>query len=161
MTELAVRGIGIGMTDPHDLDRFVAAQRDTYDTALAEIRHGAKRSHWMWFIFPQLAGLGHSAMAQHYAIASLDEARAYRAHPVLGARLKACVDALQGCDDTTATAIFGTVDAAKLRSSLTLFLAAGDETLFRDALDRWFDGVPDPLTLALLPTGGTTQRDPR
>uniref|UniRef100_UPI0035CA40B3 DUF1810 domain-containing protein n=1 Tax=uncultured Sphingomonas sp. TaxID=158754 RepID=UPI0035CA40B3 len=149
------------MTDPYDLDRFVAAQRDTYDTALAEIRHGAKRSHWMWFIFPQLAGLGRSAMAQQYAIASLDEARAYRAHPVLGARLEACVRALQACHNTTATAIFGAVDAAKLRSSLTLFRAAGDEALFRGALDRWFDGAPDPLTLALLPTGGTTRRDPR
>ena len=138
------------MSDPYDLDRFVVAQRDSYDTALAEIRQGAKRSHWMWYVFPQLAGLGGSAMARRYAIGSLAEARAYLAHPVLGPRLYACVDALRGLEGVTARHVFGDVDAVKLRSSLTLFAQAGGEPPFRTALERWFDGISDPLTLALL-----------
>lgn len=143
--------------DTFDLDRFVVAQADSFDTALAEIRRGAKRSHWMWFIFPQLAGLGRSAMAQHYAIASLAEARAFLAHPLLGPRLRACVAALQDLPATRAEAVFGTIDAVKLRSCLTLFDAAGTEPLFRAALDRWFGGERDAATLALLdgpPAGG-------
>ena len=135
------------MTDANDLERFVAAQAGTYDSALAELRRGAKRSHWMWFVFPQVAGLGRSDMARRYAIASLDEARAYLAHPVLGARLRECVTALQDLGPTTAEAVLGAVDAAKLRSSLTLFLEGGREALFRAALERWFGGEPDPLTL--------------
>ncbi|KTR82983.1 calpastatin [Novosphingobium barchaimii] len=133
------------MTD--DLHRFVAAQAQTYADALAEIRAGAKRSHWMWFIFPQIAGLGRSTMAQHYAIASLDEARAYLAHPLLGARLRECVSALNSLETTTAERVFGTIDAMKLRSSLTLFEAAGAD--FGGTIDRWF-GDRDSQTLALL-----------
>jgi uncharacterized protein (DUF1810 family) len=135
------------MTDPHDLERFVTAQDGVYESALSEIRRGTKRSHWMWFIFPQIAGLGHSAMAQRYAIASLDEARAYIADPLLGRRLRECVEALQDVTGTTANAIFGEVDSAKLRSSLTLFREAGDEPLFSAALDRWFGSQADQATL--------------
>ena len=137
------------MTDPHDLDRFVAAQADSYDAALGEIRAGAKRSHWMWYIFPQVAGLGHSGMARRYAIRSADEARAYLAHPLLGPRLHDCVAALAALDDADAEAVFGPVDAVKLRSSLTLFAAVAREPGFADALARWF-GAPDPATLERL-----------
>lgn len=137
------------MPDRFDLDRFVIAQAGSFDAALAEIKRGAKRSHWMWYVFPQLAGLGRSAMAQTYAIGSLEEARAYLAHPLLGARLRACVDALQDLTGTTAHAVFGETDAMKLRSSLTLFAAASTERRFAAALERWFD-APDPATLSLL-----------
>ena len=138
------------MTSGYDLERFVAAQTDSYQTALTEIRRGRKRSHWMWFIFPQIAGLGSSPMAQHYAIHSVGEARAYLDHPVLGPRLKACVEALQDLGPTTAETIFGVIDAIKLRSSLTLFRTAGGGTLFEAALRRWFDGDPDEATLQRL-----------
>ena len=138
------------MTHPDDLDRFVTAQEASYDTALAEIRRGAKRTHWMWFVFPQIAGLGMSLTSQRYAITSLDEARAFLAHPLLGRRLRDCVAALQDLTGTTAESVFGSVDAAKLRSSLTLFIAAGADQLFDAALDRWFEGVPDDATLRLL-----------
>jgi uncharacterized protein (DUF1810 family) len=137
------------MADMFDLDRFVTAQSGVYETALGEIRRGAKRSHWMWFIFPQIAGLGRSAMAKHFAIASLDEARAYLGHPVLGRRYRECVSVLQDLTDTTANAVFGPVDAMKLHSSLTLFAWAGDERLTSAALTRWF-GDADPATLRLL-----------
>jgi uncharacterized protein (DUF1810 family) len=135
------------MSDPYRLNRFVEAQEGSYDTALAEIRRGAKRSHWIWYIFPQVAGLGHSAMAQHYAIASLDEAKAYLAHFVLGPRLQACVAALDALPDTTAERVFGSVDAMKLRSSLTLFEAAGAP--LEPTIERWF-GARDERTLELL-----------
>lgn len=135
--------------DPHHLARFVAAQADSHDAALAEIRRGAKRGHWMWYVFPQLAGLGHSAMARRYAIVSPDEARAYLAHPVLGERLRACVAALAALRGTTAAQVFGEIDALKLRSSLTLFAAAGGGPAFDEALARWCGG-PDPATLRLL-----------
>jgi uncharacterized protein (DUF1810 family) len=138
------------MTTTFDLDRFVAAQAETYEVALGEIRRGAKRSHWMWFIFPQIAGLGRSDMARHYAIVSVDEAQAYLAHPLLGARLRECVGALQDLTGTTAEAVFGTVDALKLRSSLTLFAEAGGGGLFTAALGRWFGGQSDPATIALI-----------
>jgi uncharacterized protein (DUF1810 family) len=138
------------MNSPLNLDRFLLAQADAYATALAEIRRGAKRSHWMWFIFPQIAGLGRSAMAQHYAIYSLEEAQAYLAHPVLGSRLHECVAALQDLSGTSAQAVFGDVDAVKLRSSLTLFIEAGGGQLFESALLRWFGGKKDPATLRLL-----------
>lgn len=138
------------MIDPFDLDRFAAAQAGSFETALAEIRRGRKRSHWMWYIFPQIAGLGHSPMAERYAIRSLDEARAYLAHPVLGQRLRSCVAALQDLTGTTAQAVFGGIDALKLRSSLTLFAETSDTPLFTAALDRWFDGEKDDATLKLL-----------
>ena len=137
------------LNDPHDLARFLAAQADTYETALSELTRGRKRSHWMWFIFPQLRGLGHSAMAERYGIGSLDEARAYLAHALLGPRLRACVAALQDHVGVTAVDVFGEVDAIKLRSSLTLFAEAGGEPLFRAALTRWCSD-PDPATLRLL-----------
>ena len=139
--------------DPHDLERFVSAQHGDYTAALTEISNGAKQSHWMWFIFPQIAGLGFSAMSRRFAIASLDEARAYLEHPLLGLRLRACVDALQGVTGKTAQDVFGEVDAAKLRSSLTLFAEAGTDQLFAAALGRWFGGVRDDATLALLGQG--------
>lgn len=138
------------MTDPFDLDRFVAAQEASYDTALAEITRGAKRSHWMWFIFPQIAGLGTSDMARRYAISGLEEARAYLDHPLLGPRLRACVAALQDVTDRSAEMVFGSVDAAKLRSSLTLFIEAGADPLFAAALDRWHGGRRDEATVRLL-----------
>jgi uncharacterized protein (DUF1810 family) len=114
-----------------DHSHFVNAQAGVYETVVAEIESGSKRSHWMWFIFPQLAGLGRSDMARRYAIGSVEEARAYSGHPVLGGRLRACVAALQGLSDTSAERVFGAVDAVKLRSSLTLFEAAGGGALFR------------------------------
>ena len=138
------------MTSSYDLERFVAAQTDSYQIALTEISRGRKHSHWMWFIFPQIAGLGSSPMAQHYAIHSAGEARAYLDHPVLGTRLKACVEALQDLSSTTAETVFGAIDAMKLRSSLTLFRAAGGGTLFEAALQRWFDGDLDKETLKRL-----------
>jgi uncharacterized protein (DUF1810 family) len=138
------------MTDPHDLDRFVSAQAGSYETALAEIRRGAKRSHWMWYIFPQIAGLGRSEMAQRFAIQSIDEAQAYLDHPLLGARLRECVSALQNLTEGTARDVFGDVDAVKLRSSLTLFHEVAGDTLFARAIERWCDGRLDPATLNIL-----------
>jgi|UPI0000E91ADA uncharacterized protein (DUF1810 family) len=138
------------MEQRFDLDRFVSAQEASYESALAEIRRGRKRSHWMWFVFPQLVGLGRSETARHYAIASLDEARAYLAHPLLGTRLRACVEALQDLDHGSAEAVFGDIDALKLRSSLTLFEQASGERLFAAAIERWFDGRRDEATLRLL-----------
>ena len=138
------------MTQAYDLDRFVAAQAGSYETALAEIRRGAKRSHWMWFVFPQIAGLGRSEMAQRFAIQSIGEARAYLDHPVLGARLRESVVALQDLIGLSAAEVFGEVDAIKLRSSLTLFSAAGGGELFEAAIGRWCAGIPDPVTLTLL-----------
>ncbi|SDD13013.1 DUF1810 domain-containing protein [Auraticoccus monumenti] len=140
------------MTD-HQLDRFLQAQEagGTYDQALRELRRGRKTSHWMWFVFPQLTGLGRSATAQHYALASLDEARAYLDHPVLGARLRECCQALLALDGDDPAAVLGGVDALKLRSSVTLFSrAAEDEPLFTEVLDRFYAGAPDPLTVELL-----------
>lgn len=135
--------------DPYDLDRFVQAQ-DTdgaYVQALGELRRGRKRGHWMWFVFPQVAGLGRSAMAQRFAVSSLEEARAYLAHPVLGARLHACTDALAGLRTTNAVEVLGAVDAMKLRSSMTLFhRAASSDPTFTAVLDHYFGGVPDEAT---------------
>lgn len=136
---------------PYDLERFISAQAPVYARALGEITRGRKTSHWMWFIFPQLAGLGRSTMAIRYAITSLDEARAYLAHPVLGPRLLACVTALQDLQTSDPEAVFGSVDAVKLRSSLTLFAEADPhQNLFDAALQRWFGGVKDPATLERL-----------
>lgn len=138
------------MTDDFDLDRFVDAQAQVWPRALAEIRRGAKRSHWMWYIFPQLAGLGRSAMATRYGIADAGEARAYLAHPLLGSRYVDCVSALQDLPGSDPVAVFGAVDAVKLRSSLTLFEAASDKPLFGAALARWFGGERDARTLERL-----------
>lgn len=138
------------MTDREGLERFVAAQEQIYPRALEEIRRGRKRSHWMWFIFPQIAGLGRSAMAQRYAIADAAEARAYLAHPVLGARYLECVEALQDLIGSDPVMAFGEVDAVKLRSSLTLFEALEPRPLFAAALMRWFGGVRDDRTLERL-----------
>ncbi|HEY8253368.1 MAG TPA: DUF1810 domain-containing protein [Rhizomicrobium sp.] len=129
------------------LERFVKAQEGVYPRALAELKAGKKQSHWMWFIYPQVAGLGHSVMAQMYAIQSLDEARAYLAHPLLGARLRECCQALMAVEGKTAHAIFGSPDDLKFRSSLTLFDLASPNDIFRAALDRYFDGNADSLTL--------------
>ena len=133
-----------------DLERFVDAQRGTYEAALSEIKRGHKQTHWMWFIFPQIAGLGTSPMAQRYAVHSLDEARAYLAHPILGARYLECVAALQQLTDMTAQAVFGGVDAMKLRSSLTLFAIASELAAFDAAIDRWFAGERDPASIERL-----------
>ena len=135
--------------DPYHLQRFVAAQDagGTYDHAAAELRAGRKTSHWMWFIFPQIAGLGYSPVSRTYAITSLDEARAYLAHPVLGARLIDCAAILTGLAGRTAEQIFGEVDAMKLRSSITLFMhALPSEPAFRQILHQYFAGEPDPAT---------------
>jgi uncharacterized protein (DUF1810 family) len=133
-----------------DLHRFLAAQDNgVFDTALAELTAGAKRTHWMWFVFPQIAGLGHSDMARRYAIGDVAEARAYLAHPVLGARYRAAVAALLPHRQEDAAAIMGGVDAMKLRSSLTLFVAAGAGGEAETLLTAFF-GSPDPATLARL-----------
>jgi uncharacterized protein (DUF1810 family) len=142
------------MDDPYRLERFVDAQDrgGTYRQAVAELRAGRKRSHWMWFVFPQIAGLGSSPMAQEFAIGSLAEARAYLAHPVLGPRLAECAQTLDAAPEgASATGIFGSVDAMKLRSSMTLFAAAApEEQAFADVLIRYFDGEPDQATLQRL-----------
>jgi uncharacterized protein (DUF1810 family) len=137
------------MDDPYNLERFVAAQNagDTYGHAVAELRRGRKTSHWMWFVFPQVAGLGFSPTSRKYAVSSLEEARAYLQHPVLGPRLRECTAIVAGSAARTATEIFGDVDAMKLRSSMTLFLRADPaEPVFQRVLDRYFDGRPDSAT---------------
>jgi uncharacterized protein (DUF1810 family) len=142
------------MDDPFQLQRFVAAQDadGTYDEALSELKNGRKVSHWMWFVFPQLAGLGQSFMARKYAISSRAEARAYREHPVLGPRLTACVQVLLAGRETEAVDIFGGIDAVKLRSSMTLFQAAAPEDgAYQAVLDKYFDGRADPATTGRLP----------
>ena len=141
------------MSDPYDLQRFVDAQDrgGTYDRALQELRDGRKTSHWMWFVFPQIAGLGRSPTAQRYAISSLDEARAYLAHPVLGPRLREAAQLAVAVPGRTASEVFGYPDDLKLRSSMTLFArAAPDDSVFTEVLDRYFGGDPDPRTVDLL-----------
>jgi len=133
-----------------NLERFVEAQAPIYARALAELKAGAKQSHWMWFIFPQIAGLGHSAMAQMYAIQDLAEAQAYLAHSVLGPRLRECTQAVLDIDGKTAHAIFGSPDDLKFRSSMTLFDSAAPTDIFRTALEKYFDGEADKLSLELL-----------
>ncbi len=140
-------------SSPDSLERFREAQDrgGTYERALAELRAGAKRSHWMWFVFPQLAGLGHSEMSERYAIGSLAEARDYLADPLLGARLRECAAALMTTTSADPEAVLGPVDAVKLRSSMTLFArAAPGESVFSAVLDRFFAGEQDERTLALL-----------
>ena len=141
------------MSEPYRLDRFTEAQdqNGTYQRAAAELRAGRKVSHWMWFIFPQIDGLGFSAMSREYAISSLDEARAYLAHPVLGQRLIEITTIVAGTEGRTAEQIFGHIDALKLRSSMTLFSRARpDQPVFAEILDTYFGGAPDEATLARL-----------
>ena len=144
------------MNDPYELERFVAAQdgSESYRRAVAELRDGRKRSHWMWFVFPQIAGLGLSPISKRYAIASLDEAKAYLEHPVLGPRLIESARILTDLHDVSARDIFGGIDAMKLRSSMTLFaLADATNPVFRQVLDAYFGGVPDEATERLLQRG--------
>ncbi|SAK49000.1 hypothetical protein AWB75_01202 [Caballeronia catudaia] len=139
------------MSDPYDLQRFVDAQASVIDDVRAELSAGRKRTHWMWFVFPQIAGLGHSAMAQHYAISSRDEARAYLAHPVLGARLVELTRIVNGVQGRGVEQIFGYPDDLKFHSSMTLFArTADDPDVFDEALRRYFEGHADDATLARL-----------
>jgi len=136
------------------LDRFVDAQSTVYNTVLAELRAGDKRTHWMWFVFPQIAGLGHSPIAQRFAIADLDEARAYLAHPVLGARLRECAQLISDVEGRSIDRILGFPDNLKLRSSMTLFAQAStDNAVFLAVLQKYFDGEADPRTLEILGRG--------
>jgi uncharacterized protein (DUF1810 family) len=137
--------------DPYDLQRFVEAQDPVIDQVKTELRSGRKRSHWMWFVFPQLSGLGSSQMAQRYAIASREEAEVYLAHPILGPRLRECTELVTAVDGRSANEVFGSPDDLKFRSSMTLFDAVADDPgPFRTALERYYDGAPDPKTLELL-----------
>jgi len=147
--------------DPFDLERFINAQSGTYEHAVAELRRGQKASHWMWFVFPQTEGLGQSATSKRYAISSLSEARAYLADPVLGPRLRECASILLGLSGRTAVQIFGSIDAQKLRSSMTLFhnaevqpaefqAADHSKSVFQQVLDRYFDGTADSATMERL-----------
>jgi uncharacterized protein (DUF1810 family) len=139
------------MDDPFDLQRFVEAQQGSYERALQELRDGQKRTHWVWYVFPQLVGLGRSEMAQRYGISGLDEARAYLEHPLLGARLAECAAALLPHRDRSARQVMGSPDDVKLQSSMTLFAAAAPERrLFQQVLDAFYDGKPDENTLARL-----------
>ena len=139
------------MSGEPDLDRFVVAQAHAFDGALAELRRGRKTGHWIWFVFPQLRGLGYSSTAQYYGITSLAEARAYLAHPVLGPRLVECAEAMLAHPDRSAEEVLGGIDAVKLRSSMTLFAAADPgQPVFGEVLARFYGAVPDPLTLGML-----------
>lgn len=138
------------MTDPFDLKRFLKAQDPVFRDVFGELARGRKQSHWMWFVFPQLAGLGFSAMSQHYAIGSRAEAEAYLAHPVLGPRLIECTRLVLAVDGRTINAILGAPDDSKFRSSMTLFGAVSDEPVFGEALARYFAGQPDGATLEIL-----------
>jgi len=140
------------LTHPFNLERFVTAQAPVFEAVLAELRAGRKRTHWMWFVFPQLAGLGRSSTARFYGIGSLDEARAYLAHPVLGERLEFCTRIVLANEASSLHAIFGSPDDLKFRSSMTLFAQVADssDNPFRQALDRWCGGHPDQQTLALI-----------
>ena len=145
-----------GMSAPFDLTRFVTAQEDggTYASALRELRAGRKTSHWMWFVFPQVAGLGRSQTARFYALSGLDEARAYLAHPTLGPRLVECADTLAALPTSDPVSVFGTIDAMKLKSSMTLFAHAAptdeERASFRAVLDRFYGGAEDPETVRRL-----------
>ena len=142
---------GSSRDDPFDLRRFLAAQEGAYDCAFEELRNGRKRTHWMWYIFPQIDGLGHSATTKYYAIKSLEEARQYLRHPVLGARLVECAEAVLAVEGRSVSEIFGYPDDLKLKSSMTLFAcAAGPCSVFARILDRYFGGERDARTLQLL-----------
>lgn len=138
-------------SDPFDLNRFVRAQAPVYRGVVEELRGGRKRGHWMWFVFPQLSGLGSSPMADRYGISGLDEARAYLRHRLLGPRLRECTQLVNGVQGRSAAEIFGSPDDLKLRSSMTLFVRAADDNEdFTALLDRYYDGGEDPLTVARL-----------
>jgi uncharacterized protein (DUF1810 family) len=146
----------VDRNDPYDLSRFVEAQAGSYDQALSEIRTGRKRSHWMWYVFPQFDGLGSSSMARRYAIRSLAEAEAYLRHPVLGPRLVTCCEAVAGVDARSAHEIFGSPDDMKLRSCATLFARVSTPgSVFERLLRKYFEGVPDERTIRLV--GGTAE----
>ncbi len=137
--------------DPFDLQRFVDAQDRVYPAVLSELANGRKESHWMWFVFPQIAGLGQSPTAVKFAISSLEEALAFLSHPVLGSRLRECAALTLSVEGRTARQIFGPIDEMKFRSSMTLFARiAPEESVFRQCLDTYFGGAPDPATLAKL-----------
>lgn len=139
------------LADPFHLERFVEAQAAEYEQVMAELRAGYKRSHWIWFIFPQLKGLGHSPQSEYYGIGSLDEAAAYARHPLLGSRLVECTDLVNRVEGRTIRDILGSPDDMKFRSCVTLFArAAPDAKGFSAALDKYFGGEPDPLTLHML-----------
>jgi len=142
------------ISDPHNLKRFVDAQQGVYERALSEISSGRKRSHWMWYIFPQVAGLGFTSMSKHYAIKSLDEARAYLAHPVLGPRLLEIADVAAGLEGRSANQLFGSPDDLKLRSCATLFACASPpDSVFHRLVGKYYDGAFDDKTLSLLGIG--------
>ncbi|MDO8355905.1 MAG: DUF1810 domain-containing protein [Nitrospirota bacterium] len=142
------------MTDVYNLQRFLDAQERVYDAVLGELRAGRKSSHWIWFIFPQVTGLGHSGTAQKFAITSLDEAKAYLQHPILGPRLRECTQLSITVDGRSAEEIFSSPDNLKFRSCLTLFMTATtDNKVFKDALLKYFDGKPDTVTLDILAHG--------
>ncbi|MCG8343969.1 MAG: DUF1810 domain-containing protein [Chlorobiales bacterium] len=138
------------MRDTHNLTRFVHAQQVTYCSVVEELRRGSKRGHWMWYIFPQLVGLGTSVKSQLYAIKSIEEAKAYYAHPILGKRLQECTRLVMYNEDRTAKEIFGYIDNLKFHSCMTLFSCATGASEFRDALDKCFDGEADYLTIGIL-----------
>jgi uncharacterized protein (DUF1810 family) len=142
----------IGRDDPYNLTRFTSAQERIYDAVLAELRSGQKRSHWIWFIFPQLEGLGHSPTARHYAIKSIGEAREYLEHPLLGARLLECAEAVMAVEGRSVSAIFGYPDDLKLKSSMTLFASVtqNPHSVFLRVLEKYFHGEQDERTLQLL-----------
>jgi uncharacterized protein (DUF1810 family) len=152
--DMAVGKLSSNRADRFDLQRFVDAQAPVYDTVLDELRNGRKRSHWIWFIFPQLQGLGRSPTAVRFGIASLAEARAYLAHRLLGSRLRECTRLVAGIEGKSAHDLFGWPDDMKVRSSMTLFARAADDPAlvaeFRAVLDKFYDGVEDPLTVDLL-----------
>lgn len=139
------------MSDPFNLSRFVEAQEGVYSDVLDELRRGNKIGHWIWFIFPQIRGLGHSYLSRRYSISSSDEARAYAEHSILGPRLIECIELVMGVEGKSADQILGHIDALKVRSSLTLFaIAHKDNEIYQRALVKYFDGVPDPLTVQAL-----------
>ena len=137
--------------DPYELNRFISAQEGVYDRALAELRGGQKRTHWMWFIFPQIDGLGHSPTTRHYAVKSVEEARRYLGHPVLGARLVECAEAILAVQGRSVSDIFGYPDDMKLQSSMTLFaLVAGPCSVFERVLEKYYEGKRDARTLQIV-----------
>jgi uncharacterized protein (DUF1810 family) len=151
----------VSSDDPFDLARFTSAQEAVYDRALAEIRSGQKRSHWMWFIFPQIDGLGFSSTARRYAIKSPDEARQYLAHPVLGSRLRACAEGVLAVEGRSAFEIFGSPDDLKLKSCMTLFESvAGQGSVFGQVLDKYYQGRRDTKTQEML-AAMKERKDPR